>query len=1141
MAKEMRYYPVQFGIDGNKVQGDFVITDTYSQVLVAGYFDRAKAKVKSIACSFGRKSISYGWNKFSTRDKEYRSCYKPVSVGRDRFIYTLTMDKSIGDTTILTTEKWFREDLYNTLMKRTKLPIIEDWLDYIIEKSRNDRALYDITSYRGVRTVDSTRTIPLHGEMVLLSDIKVYDVNGLNNEYLTKIISEGLAGGKIKICKEEMEPLKFETFDEYISKYGPSMVNNLEKEIDTLSPLNGRVNSVAFKSKRLFPQQAACINGIMALRKAGSRYGLMIEGMGCGKTLQGAGVVDAYFNKEWLDAHPEKGLKELYDANEVKYRNIMMAPSHLVQKWREEILSEVPGSSVTVIDDFSKLVELRDKGKERKGREWYLISKDKCKLGSTYSPIPTQVGRMYPKYSYCKDCLTEKGAWVLKKGVGNNSRCPDCGGRKFVSSPDESYGKVYGLICPDCGELLLKPSAKLGTDKIESIEELVLLPEDFSSRNQTNNICYNCGAQLWGVDCKPANTPNSEWEAHVQNHKPSWYKISHFKNYAKKSTKTAFVLRNHEGGYLRANHLEKLGKDLKNDDCDYVVSPREYGARKTAPSLFIKKYLKGYFDFCILDECHKYENGGTAQSNAAHALMHVSKFTLGLTGTICNGKADSFFYLLYMLDPSRMKKMGYSYSDVTEFARKYGTVETVYEANEGSGNYNSSSRGKQIQSPKVKPGISPLLFVDLLLDKSVFLDLSDLSKYIPKLTESVELVELPEEVQNSYTNCVEILKEALHSREGAGMLSNILQFGLSYPDKPYGRKPMVSPYVKDVVVLNVPNHDEYGMGKLLPKEEKLIEIVNSELSEGRNCFVYCTYTGEAETNVTARLQGIIEEHCNLKGRVQILQSQSPKPEEREQWIKAKAAEGIKVFICNPKCVETGLDFCFNYDGKFYNYPTLIFYQMSYELAVIWQASRRHYRLNQKEDCRTYYLAYENTLQAAAVQIMAEKQVAASAIQGKFSAEGLTAMARGVDPRIKLAQMLSDSDNSDRQTLSNMFDALNQSADTDEDKYGDDTSPVLTYYEVMGLVPGEDIVVETDTSLFDTFEDAEFKVVEEPKEEKKTENTDSESVSVFDFFDSSDFSVLDLTTGEVVTPVGITPKKSKKSIEGQISIFDFLCA
>lgn len=373
------------------------------------------------------------------------------------------------------------------------------------------------------------------------------------------------------------------------------------------------------------------------------------------------------------------------------------------------------------------------------------------------------------------------------------------------------------------------------------------------------------------------------------------------------------------------------------------------------------------------------------------------------------------------------------------------------------------------------------------------------------------------------------------------MLSNILQFGLSYPDKPYGRKPMVSPYVKDVVVLNVPNHDEYGMGKLLPKEEKLIEIVNSELSEGRNCFVYCTYTGEAETNVTARLQGIIEEHCNLKGRVQILQSQSPKPEEREQWIKAKASEGIKVFICNPKCVETGLDFCFNYDGKFYNYPTLIFYQMSYELAVIWQASRRHYRLNQKEDCRTYYLAYENTLQAAAVQIMAEKQVAASAIQGKFSAEGLTAMARGVDPRIKLAQMLSDSDNSDRQTLSNMFDALNQSADTDEDKYGDDTSPVLTYYEVMGLVPGEDIVVETDTSLFDTFEDAEFKVVEEPKEEKKTENTDSESVSVFDFFDSSDFSVLDLTTGEVVTPVGITPKKSKKSIEGQISIFDFLCA
>lgn len=873
---------------------DYALITEDGEIILTTYLERAKAKVKALACTLGKKSVSINYKRYSSK-AEYRTAYKPINMGYDRFVYATSINKKVGESYLLTTEEYKKEDLFQHLMTTYKLPLLESWIDYLFQQLEEKRYLLIDYFFRWDQRYvsDANRTLTLHGKQVPVEEIILLNLEMLNNQVLTEIVSCGLKQGNIKITDKKMESLKFKDFDSYITGYGPSMVNNLEKEIETLAPLQGKVPEVAFKTKRMFPPQAACVNGMVALKESGSRYGLMIEGMGCGKTLQGAGVVDAYFNKCWLKQHPKKGLKDLYQSNNVHYRVVMMAPSHLVGKWRTEVLKEIPQAKVTILDDFSKLIELREKGKKRNGREWYFISKDTAKLGSQYSPIPTTVGKAPIMVGYCSSCFEERGVLVAKHGTGNRARCPECGGRHFFKR-DGGYGHYRGLLCPDCGELLIKSSTKLGKD-IETPADMVLTPTDFAQRSAVNSVCYHCGSQLWGVDCKPVDM-GGEYSSHVANYKPKWYKISHWKNYSKKNKKSAFVLKGYEEAYMYSTGME-----------EYEVSKREYGPRKTAPSLYIKKYLKGYFDMCILDECHKYENGGTAQSNAAHALMKVSKFTLGLTGTICNGKADSFFYLLYMLDPTRMRKMGYEYSDVTKFVEKYGTLETVYK-NDGNvdGVYNSSSRGRQLQSPKVKPGISPLLFTEFLLDKSVFLDLSDLSRYIPKLEEKVELVPMEEELSYSYWHTLNVLKAAIKSREGRGLLSEVLQFGLSYPDKPYGRKPIMSPSEEDVIITRPYNYDQYAEPKeLLAKERKLVDIVNEEIQEGRNCFVYCSYTGNGETNVTTRLQSIIETHCNLRGRVQIMQSTSPKATEREEWIAKKASEGIKVFICNPKAVETG--------------------------------------------------------------------------------------------------------------------------------------------------------------------------------------------------------------------------------------------
>ncbi len=1118
-------------------------------------FDRSKTQLKALSTQVSTGTIlNVGSQRVNTKGERYYACFKPVRFERDRFFVSTIINKEAQNGKYLvvdgTNQEEAYEDIYNYLMCHYKLPLLREWIPQLIRQLENGDVILDRGQRYGsryesylARDMENVMGITLHGRNVPVKNIHVYDFEGLNDASLKDTVSMLLREGVIKVSDVQSRPLEFSGLDDYITNYGKTLVRNLDRQIQPLTELSGEVEGFAAKHKRLYPQQAACINGIMALKKAGSQYGLMIEGMGCGKTLQGAATVDAYFNQKWLKEHPGKSLKDLYlSPEQPKYRNVLMAPSHLVAKWKEEIMSEIPGATVTIIDDFDKLPEIRAKGKARTGREWYLISKDFAKLGSQLSPIPTHVVKMVPKLAVCSDCLHDEENRAIEYKQPGQTTCKRCGGRRFEFVQAPEFGEKTALQCPSCGNLLMRPSQK-ARDKAgtEKADKLFLTPADFASHSVANDTCSLCGAHLWGVDCKPIGTSQEDIAK-----KQKWYKISHYKNFQKKGRDTAFVLKGHEDEYL----FDKVKDDVKK-------SPVQFGPRKFAPSIYIKKYLKGYFDFCVLDEAHKYENGGTAQSIAAHALMKVSGFTLCLTGTITNGKADSLFYLLYMLDPRRMNKRGYKYSDVMDFSRKYGSIETVYELKGGAYDddekFKSSSRGRVLVPPRVKPGISPLLFTDFLLDKAVFLDLADLSNYLPALKEQVVLCDMPEDSAAGYGRTIEILKEQSREKGGRAILSTMLQFGLAYPDKPYGFNPIMHPLYEDTLICNVPSCDNYRDDELLPKEEKLVELVRSEIAQDRNVFVYCAYTGSEEMNVTGRLKAIVEKHCNLSGQVLVMQASSPQATKREEFIKKKASEGIRVFICNMKLVETGLDFCFKYDGTDYNYPTIIFYQLTYELAVMWQASRRHYRLNQREECHTYYLAYANTLQHAAVQIMAEKQVAASAIQGKFSADGLAAMAKGVDPRLKLAQMLADGDNGmDRESLENMFDVMNSASnDTDDDRFSSYVPP-KTFYEIMGGAkavfdqPSEPLtasVLDFTLPALPVVEDKESVPEETEAQEKRAE--ESQASQGFDLFAFCGFSPFVQACAPVKQEEASAPKKAaarkKKEIAGQLSLFDDLVA
>lgn len=1083
-----------------------------SGILSCGFFDRSKTKVKAIQANFWNgATMQYQRVNFPSRATSWHGVFSSQVIDKDRFHYCLMVNQAVNDTFLLCPKELSerRKWIYHYLMLHTKLPLLEEWTPYIMEKTS---LFSEISlSFRGEDVL-----FPFAGKEYHLSELCCYDFRQFSEDSLKEVVSYGLRKGKIRLCDTPQKPLELKCFDDYIQHYGKSIVEKLEQEIKPLTKLEGKVN-VALNTKRLFPQQGACVNGIKALFKKGERLGIMNEGMGVGKTLQAASVIDAYFVDEYLSKHPDATLADAYaEDGVINYRAIIMPPGHLVEKWATELQDEIPYAKPVILNDLSQLMELKCRGKKPCGKEFYIIGKDFAKLGTQLSPLPTLCKTSMISAATCKDCLDE-GRISHKIGYGKKGECGVCHGKNFVAIRQPHLGKYKGMLCPHCGELLLKNGSSLFSHMDEDdfdISKHVLTPASFSSKNNGNATCYHCGKPLWGANVRPS--------APLKN--PSkWYKVSHYSNHTHKTTTSAFVLSGHEQDYY----------DTVITTAGLKKSAAEYGPRKYSPALYIRKYLKGFFDFAVLDECHKYAGAGTAQANAAQALGKASRFVLGLTGTISNGTASSFYYLYWMLNPRKIRSLGYNFSAEShlKFCYRYGCVEKEYEADGdiSSVRHNGCSRGRQLGSPKVKPGISPVLFAELLLDNCVYLDISDLSKYLPSLTEEIRTVAMPSDIGWAYHSLTDSLKGAI-KEEGLAAASNMLQCGLSYPDKPYGRRPIYSPNSKDTIIATIPNFDVYR-DKLLPKEEELVRIVKQELSENRNCFIFATFTGNEEVSVTERLKEVVEKHCNLLGRVEIIKSTSPAAAKREQWMHKRASEGIRVFITNPKNVETGLDFCFKHNGVSYNYPTLIFYQVSYELAVMWQASRRAYRLNQTEDCRNFYIAYEDTLQMAALEIMANKQVATAAIQGKFSADGLSSMAKGVDARAQLAAAMSANDFSSRESLENMFDVLNATrANEEEDLAYAGYEPPKTFYELVGHVHSVSLNTLSHT------DDWDFTYETDLSEISITSSLSADAVEDVGTGDDIIFSFEDTYIPQSVTSA---PKRKKKVADNQFSLFDLL--
>ena len=345
-------------------------------------------------------------------------------------------------------------------------------------------------------------------------------------------------------------------------------------------------------------------------------------------------------------------------------------------------------------------------------------------------------------------------------------------------------------------------------------------------------------------------------------------------------------------------------------------------------------------------------------------LVAHSRKAIGLTGTLMNGYSSSLFFLLYRLNPSlMMKDLGYNYSEVKAFIKDYGAMEETFAAKDVDIEGKVTRMGRKI-STKEKARINPKL-LSVLLKTVIFLKLEEIKMpnnlQLPPYEEIVDLVEMEQELYNPYMDYIEEITK--HIRTDKRLLGNLATDAIAIPDMPFiPRDAQGVCFYKPKVT-----REEFG---LTNKEKRLIENVRVELEQGRDCLVYITFSNQ---QVATDLEEILNKAFPTK-TIKFLPSTVP-PAKRKEWIKKNPSD---VLICNPELVKTGLTLL--------NFVTIIFYETTYNVFTLKQASRRSWRIGQQENVKVIFMAYKDTPQHKALEMIGRKINAANSLEGRLSGE-----------------------------------------------------------------------------------------------------------------------------------------------------------
>lgn len=691
-----------------------------------------------------------------------------------------------------------------------------------------------------------------------------------------------------------------------------------------------------------FGEQREVVHAVCQLLATAHQPAAVINGeMGTGKTMMGIAAAAALH---------KNGYK----------RCLVIAPPHLVYKWRREIIQTVPHAKVWVLngaDTLRKLLLLRGMHDSPEHPEFFILGRVRMRMGFNWAPA----------------YMTR----LLAVGDGQLTQ------------------HLRVAACTSCGTVI--------EDEDRNPVQTFAAKAFLDSRRRD---CQHCKSPLWTLS-------RGQMQDKTQREQVS----DALKQIPTIGQRTADRLVDTFGEAMLANMLEDNIHNFLNlmdKDGEFLFTDRSakrmerflgnqevsFGQGGYQPTEFIKRYLpKGYFGCLLVDEGHEYKNEGSAQGQAMAVLASQVKKTILLTGTLMGGYADDIFHLLYRLNPAAMIEDGFTYNErgsigpgAEGFMREHGVLIDVYK--ESSADSHRTARGSRlVRNTHKGPGFGPKGIMRYVVPITAFLKLKDLKgNVLPPYTEEFIPVVMDEVQRFAYDKLAVVLREHLKKALLGGdhtLMGVVLNVLLAWPDCAFRDENVYHPRTKKMLAC-VPSM--YSDAETMPKERELLNQCRIARAAERRVLVYTAYTGTRDT--MARLKALLDKEGF---KTAVLRS-SVEAAKREDWLADQVERGVDVIITNPELVKTGLDML--------EFPTIVFMQTGYNVYTLMQAARRSWRIGQRVNVRVIFLGYEGTAQADCLKLMAKKIAVSQSTSGDMPDSGLDVLNQDGDSiEVALAKQL----------------------------------------------------------------------------------------------------------------------------------------
>lgn len=434
--------------------------------------------------------------------------------------------------------------------------------------------------------------------------------------------------------------------------------------------------------------------------------------------------------------------------------------------------------------------------------------------------------------------------------------------------------------------------------------------------------------------------------------------------------------------YRYGDGIKEVDKILKSMDVMYYErSKGKVSFRNPRYPLgeFLKRRFSHRLGLVVFDEIHRTKAGSTDQGVFARKLASGAGFVLGLTGTLYNGVASSIYPISHQFSDWVKKEFPWVRATPMHWIKEMGAIETIYVESryDSNGRYTGVQRHARTQNKEI-PSASPMI-LKAIIDFTVFAGLADLGSALPSFKEVPIEVKMDDAQRAIYQEAHNFLHDYLASRlvkSDNSFTAAFASFMLQLPDSIFRENVCIHRRAKDPTV----KEKEYGeevifqsasLGDtLMPKEKKMIELIQYHLDRGERVIVGMAQTGTKD--IRDRIQTVIEE--NVEQAMVFKLNTSVKPSKRTKHIQDKVDEGFNVMLTNQRLVAEGVDLI--------QFSATINIEINPSLQVMSQFSRRTWRINQpRPSVIVYYLYYDDIYQNRATKLVADKNRAANTIYG----------------------------------------------------------------------------------------------------------------------------------------------------------------